>query len=171
MLKEFIYDKILLNNIVRLVHFIIKEIEVNELKINKTIIITIAVGTVLAFISGFVTYQITINNQNNSVNLNKSSKSLKVGDYSLQFGTYKGYNIEYDWDDKSQKMIEKSRNELILKLNSNNTYELSGEKHKFSVVGLDIIVPDFNNNTMIKVVGNNKIMLQIGSGIEMTYSK
>lgn len=140
----------------------------------KIIIITLVLATILAFITGFVTYKITINNKNNqsdSLNPNKSAKFLNVGEFSLQYGVYKGYNIEYDWDDKSQKMVEISKNELTLKLNSDNTYELSGEKHKFSVVGLDIVVPDFNNNIMMKVIGNNKIVLQVGAGIEMIYNK
>lgn len=144
------------------------------MKINKSIIITLVVATVLSVFTGFITYKITMNykiKQNNFEESNKVLKSLKIGDYSLQFGTYRGYNIEYDWDEKSQKMVEKGRNELILKLNSDNTYELSGDKHKFSVVGSDIVVPDFNNNIMLRVIGNNKIMLQVGTGVEMTYSK
>lgn len=140
----------------------------------KNIIIILVIANILAFITGFITYKITINskaNQNNSTVSTKSSKTLKVGDYLLEFGTYKGYNIEYDWDEKNQQKIEKSRNELILKLNSDKTYELSGEKHKFQVIDSEIIVPDLNNNAILKVVANNKIILQVGSGIEMVYVK
>ena len=151
-----------------------------ELKDSKTIIIiTLIAAIVLAGVIGFATYKITLNNkggtENKKSNATSSKKDdtanfLKVGNYTLQYGTYKGYSIEYDWDDEKGTMIESSKKEMILKLNSDNTYELSGEKHKFSVVGSNIIVPEFNNTTMLKVTGNNKLELQVGAGVEMTYS-
>lgn len=98
-----------------------------------------------------------------------SENCLVVGNYSLNYGTYKGYNIEHAWDNKSGKVVETSKKEVILKLNPNNTYVLGGTKYKFSINGSNLEIPKFNNIPMIKVVGNNKILLQVGSGIELTY--
>lgn len=142
-------------------------------KDKKIIIITLIIAIVLSFVSGFVTYTITINNKANHRVSKKDNKEnmLKVQEYFLQYGTYKGENIEYEWDDKTEKMKETSKKEIILKLNSDNTYELSGEKHKFSIVDKDIIVPDFDNSVMFKVTGNNELLMQVGSGIMLSYSK
>lgn len=132
----------------------------------KVIIITLIIATILSFLTGIVTYKITLNSNYKENN----KKSLVVGNYSLQYGMYKGFNIEYEWDEQTQKKIESSKQEIILKLNSDGTYELTGEKHKFLVSGSFIIVPDFNNMAMFEVIGNNKIVYQVDSGVEMTYS-
>lgn len=132
----------------------------------KIIIITFVVAIILSFITGFVTYKITLNNNSKEKNKNY----LVVGGYSLQFGTYKGYNIEYEWDDRNEKMVEGNKKEFILKLNSDNTYELNGEKYKFSIDGSYIKTLEFNNGIGFKAIENNKIEYQVGSGIVMTYS-
>ena len=145
----------------------------------KVIIIALIIAIILAVAIGFVTYKMTLNNkggtenkQNNVTNSKKNdtTNSLKVGNYTLQYGIYKGYSIEYNWDDEKGEVVESGKTELILKLNSDNTYELGEEKYKFSVVGLNIIVPEFNNTAMFKAIGNNKIELLAAEGIEMTYS-
>lgn len=156
-----------------------------DLKNTKiVIIVTLVVALVLAFVAGLITYNLTIDDEaptkkskgvDVTIKTGKKdgtdkAESLKVGDYTLSYGTYTGVNIEYDWDDEAGKMVETSRTEITLKLNSDNTYELSGEKHSYTLVGKDIVVPDFNNSIMFRPIGNDKIELQVGAGVDLTYS-
>lgn len=136
------------------------------MKVNKTIIaVTLVIATALAVVTGMATYRLTTLYRN----IEPDMGGLSAGDCSLRFGTYIGYSVEYYWDDESEQMTEGGKTELILKLNPDNTYELSGETHKFTVVGSEIIVPEFGNTAMFRIVGDNRLELLAGAGVEFSY--
>ena len=113
----------------------------------KEILLISLIGLVIFLLSIIVTYNL-ISNDNKSDNSNK----IIVGNYSLDIGTYKGEEVEYD--SRKEVFLELSRD----KINSED-YIIKG--NKFYV----------NNQEMYEVIADNKILLLAGGGIEYEYIK
>lgn len=89
----------------------------------------------------------------------KASEGLKVGNYTLKYGTYVGYDIQYDPSGETKEKI-------TMKLNANGTYTYNGSSGTYTVKSNQIIG---TNGMPMTVTGNNKIEIQVGAGITMTY--
>lgn len=139
---------------------------------NKKIIIVCVVAVLVCI--GVVAFFMVNGNKadqekNNQVETNATSETVKAGEYTLHYGTYKGLTTEYDVNEETGESVKVHGNELVVKLNSDNTYEMDNDKHKYEIVGTDIISPDYNNAVMFKVLGNDKILFEVGAGVELTY--
>ena len=88
----------------------------------------------------------------------KISNVLKVGDYTLQYGQYKGIEEEYNADTQT---LEKK--EIILNLSKNKI------NHEFyEVKGMSLYI---NGYEMYKVIANDKIKLLAGEGVDFEYER
>lgn len=132
----------------------------------KIITITIIIGIVLSFIAGFIVYNITLNGKSNPNDSSVTTSCLKAGNYTLQYGIYKGNNIEYEWDENTNQMIQVSQNEVVLKLNSDNTFEFEGKKYNFIIKDLNIVT-EMNDMIKFEITGNNEINYLVGSGVKL----
>ncbi len=89
----------------------------------------------------------------------EAKKGLKVGNYTLKYGTYVGYDIQYDPSGETKEKI-------TMKINSNGTYTYNGANGTYTVKSNQIIG---TNGMPMTVTGNNKLEIQVGAGITMTY--
>ena len=126
----------------------------------KEILILVIVFLVVVPISALSIYTI-INKtpgktKENKVNSLTTNNVLKVGEYSLKYGTYKGIENEYDPDTEK---VEKKEIKLVL-----SKSEINGEKYE--VKGMSLFV---NGYEMYKVIANNKMELLAGEGVELVY--
>ena len=88
----------------------------------------------------------------------KISNVLKVGDYTLQYGQYKGIEEEYNADTQT---LEKK--EIILNLSKNKIND-----EFYEVKGMSLYI---NGYEMYKVIANDKIKLLAGEGVEFEYER
>ena len=88
----------------------------------------------------------------------KISNVLKVGDYTLQYGQYKGIEEEYNADTQT---LEKK--EIILNLSKN---KINDEFYELKGMSLYI-----NGYEMYKVIANDKIKLLAGEGVDFEYER
>ena len=88
----------------------------------------------------------------------KISNVLKVGDYTLQYGQYKGIEEEYNADTQT---LEKK--EIILNLSKNKIND-----EFYEVKGMSLYI---NGYEMYKVIANDKIKLLAGKGVDFEYER
>ena len=88
----------------------------------------------------------------------KISNVLKVGDYTLQYGQYKGIEEEYNADTQT---VEKK--EIILNLSKNKIND-----EFYEVKGMSLYI---NGYEMYKVIANDKIKLLAGEGVDFEYER
>lgn len=88
----------------------------------------------------------------------KISNVLKVGDYTLQYGQYKGVEEEYNADTQT---LEKK--EIILYLSKNKIND-----EFYEVKGMSLYI---NGYEMYKVIANDKIKLLAGEGVDFEYER
>ena len=88
----------------------------------------------------------------------KISNVLKVGDYTLQYGQYKGIEEEYNADTQT---LEKK--EIILNLSKNKIND-----EFYEVKGMSLYI---NSYEMYKVIANDKIKLLAGEGVDFEYER
>ena len=88
----------------------------------------------------------------------KISNVLKVGDYTLQYGQYKGVEEEYNADTQT---LEKK--EIILNLSKNKIND-----EFYEVKGMSLYI---NGYEMYKVIANDKIKLLAGEGVDFEYER
>lgn len=88
----------------------------------------------------------------------KISNVLKVGDYTLQYGQYKGIEEEYNADTQT---LEKK--EIILNLSKNKIND-----EFYEVKGMSLYI---NGYEMYKVIANDKIKLLAGEGFDFEYER
>ena len=88
----------------------------------------------------------------------KISNVLKVGDYTLRYGQYKGIEKEYNADTQT---VEKK--EIILNLSK---YKINDEFYEIKGMSLYI-----NGYEMYKVIANDKIKLLVGEGVDFEYER
>lgn len=88
----------------------------------------------------------------------KISNVLKVGDYTLQYGQYKGIEEEYNADTQT---LEKK--ETILNLSKNKIND-----EFYEVKGMSLYI---NGYEMYKVITNDKIKLLAGEGVDFEYER
>ena len=88
----------------------------------------------------------------------KISNVLKVGDYTLQYGQYKGVEEEYNADTQT---LEKK--EIILNLSKNKIND-----EFYEVKGMSLYI---NCYEMYKVIANDKIKLLAGEGVDFEYER
>ena len=88
----------------------------------------------------------------------KISNVLKVGDYTLQYGQYKGIEEEYNADTQT---LEKK--EIILNLSKNKIND-----EFYEVKGMSLYI---NGYEMYKVIANDKINLLAGEGVDFEYER
>ncbi len=145
------------------------------MKINKTIVIICVAAILLCVAVGITTYNIALNSIGNGKNVdsqsgieNSDTASFTLGEYTMHFGTYKGYAITYDWDDDLGQAVETGRSEITLKLNSDSTYEINGDIQSYSVDGANIIA-NGSGTVIFDATGNDTLNYHAGSGIELTY--
>ena len=126
----------------------------------KEIIILVIVFLLVIFISTISIYFIINRNPNQKKENNVSSPSisnvLKVGEYSLKYGLYKGIVNEYNSD--TEKLEKK---EITLTLSKSKIND-----EIYEVKGMSLYV---NGYEMYKVIANNKIELLAGEGVEFIY--
>ena len=122
----------------------------------KEIIILVIVFLLVVSISTVSIYFI-INKKPSGNSVNTSTNSLlKVGKYSLEYGTYKGTESEYNLDTEK---VEKKEIKVVLSNNKINDT-------KYEVKGTSLYV---NGYEMYKVIANNKMELLAGEGVELVY--
>ena len=119
----------------------------------KQIIILIVVFLSVILISAVSVYLIRSDNHNRVLKVNNG---LKVGEYTLNYGVYKGIEKEYNADTDT---IEDKEITLVLSKNKVNDAF-------YQVKGMSLYV---NNYEMYKVVANNKIKLLAGEGVDFEY--
>lgn len=125
----------------------------------KEFIFLIIVFLSVIVISTLSTYFIF--NKNHSKNIDESSKtinSLKVGNYTLRYGQYKGIEEEYNTD--TQKL---EKREIKLNLSKNKIND-----ERYEVKGMSLYI---NGYEMYKVIANDKIKLLAGKGIDFEYER
>ena len=88
----------------------------------------------------------------------KQIEVLKVGAYTLNYGTYKGIEEYYDQDTGKTEKKEKT---LTL-----TKQTINGEKYEVKENMLYV-----NGYSLYEVKGNNKLFLLAGSGVEYNYEK
>lgn len=119
---------------------------------------------IIVFISVIVISALSIYfifNKNHDKNNDESSKIssvLKVGDYTLQYGHYKGIEEEYNADTQT---LEKK--EIILNLSKNKIND-----EFYEVKGMSLYI---NGYEMYKVIANDKIKLLAGEGVDFEYER
>ena len=88
----------------------------------------------------------------------QSNNTITIGNYSLKYGNYVGYEEEYDYD--NDKVEKKKKTILFTKDKINNdAYKING--NKLQVNGFDLY----------EVVANNKFILLAGEGVEFNYEE
>ena len=95
---------------------------------------------------------------NNETSQN-SSNILKVGNYTIKYGTYVGYETLYD----------PSGNETVkhtVVINQDGTLTYNGNTSKYTVSGNYI---KGNSGMPFQVTGNNQFTLEAGGGVNFTY--
>lgn len=125
----------------------------------KEFIFLIIVFLSVIVISTLSTYFIF--NKNHSKNIDESSKtinSLKVGNYTLRYGQYKGIEEEYNTD--TQKL---EKREIKLNLSKNKIND-----ERYEVKGMSLYI---NGYEMYKVIANDKIKLLAGEGVDFEYER
>ena len=86
--------------------------------------------------------------------------TLKVGSYTVAYGTYTGKDALFDWELQKEIPIN-----IKLVLNKNNL-QIDGQTLSYSVQGIDIVA---NGMPMFRVLGNNKIQYLAQSCPELVY--
>ena len=125
------------------------------------IIITAIIVTILSFI---ITYSII----NKDITLDNSTKTtsnkevLEVGNYTLNYGIYKGKELDYNQD--TYQIEEK---EIILKLTKDKI--ISNNTEESYIVKVNEIY--INNYPIYRVTANNKFILLAGEGVEFVYEE
>ena len=126
----------------------------------KEIFILVIAFIVVTFASTILIYFIInkspSDKKENSADNSTSPSALRVGSYSLKYGTYKGFENEYNPDTEKIEKKEKTLTLTNTKINSEN----------YEVKGMSLYV---NGYEMYKVIANNKIELLAGEGIEFEY--
>lgn len=89
-------------------------------------------------------------------NSNTPSKSIKVADYILACGKYRGYELEYE--PVAQKPCQKE----IVAILHNDEITIKGISTKFKVKGNKLYV---GNRAMYEITGDNKFTMSVGGGI------
>lgn len=113
---------------------------------------------IIVFISVIVISALSIYFIFNKDESPKISNVLKVGDYTLQYGQYKGIEEEYNADTQT---LEKK--EIILNLSKNKIND-----EFYEVKGMSLYI---NGYEMYKVIANDKIKLLAGEGVEFEYER
>ena len=121
----------------------------------KQILITVIGGVVVFILSFLLSYFI-------SSKCTKSENALKVGSYTLEYGTYKGIEQEYDAD--KEKVVNKEMKVVL----STDKIVVGDISKKYEVKGSSIYV---DGTEMYEVTANNKFILLAGSGVECVYEK
>lgn len=125
----------------------------------KEILVLIIVFLSVIIISSLSIYFIFNNNHGkNTDESSKISNVLKVGDYTLRYGQYKGIEKEYNAD---TQIVEKK--EIILNLSK---YKINDEFYEIKGMSLYI-----NGYEMYKVIANDKIKLLVGEGVDFEYER
>ena len=125
----------------------------------KEFLILIIVFISVIAISALSIYFIFNNNhEKNTDESSKISNVLKVGDYTLRYGQYKGIEKEYNADTQT---VEKK--EIILNLSK---YKINDEFYEIKGMSLYI-----NGYEMYKVIANDKIKLLVGEGVDFEYER
>lgn len=122
----------------------------------KEILILVIVFFAVICISTVSVYFIINNNSSEKETNNVDTSVLKVGEYSLKYGLYKGIETEYNPD--TEKVDKK---EITFDLSES---KINGETYE--VKGMYLYV---NGYQMYKVISNNKIELLAGEGVEFEY--
>lgn len=89
----------------------------------------------------------------------EANKGLKVGNYTLKYGTYVGYETLYD----------PSGNETVkhtVVINQDGTLTYNGNTSKYTVSGNYI---KGNSGMPFQVTGDNQFTLEAGGGVKFTY--
>ena len=135
------------------------EIEIgSDFLSKKEIIILVIVFLIVVAISTVTIYSIINKKPSGNGVDDKVSNTLKVGNYSLKYGTYKGMETEYNHDTKK---TEKKEIKLVLSKDKINDT-------KYEVKGTSLYV---NGYEMYKVIANNKMELLAGEGVELVYEE
>ena len=113
---------------------------------------------IIVFISVIVISALSIYFIFNKDESSKISNVLKVGDYTLQYGQYKGIEEEYNADTQT---LEKK--EIILNLSKNKIND-----EFYEVKGMSLYI---NGYEMYKVIANDKIKLLAGEGVDFEYER
>lgn len=113
---------------------------------------------IIVFISVIVISALSIYFIFNKDESSKISNVLKVGDYTLQYGQYKGVEEEYNADTQT---LEKK--ETILNLSKNKIND-----EFYEVKGMSLYI---NGYEMYKVIANDKIKLLAGEGVDFEYER
>lgn len=119
----------------------------------RQILLLIIVFLVVVLISALVVYGIL--NKKPGANT-KDSKTLTVGEYTLKYGRYKGFEEEYNTD--TETVEKKAITVNLAKDKINDTF--------YEVRGMSLYV---NGYEMYTVIANNKLRLLAGSGVELEY--
>ncbi len=122
----------------------------------KEIIILVIVFLLVVSISTVSIYFIINKKPSGNSDDNPTNSVLKVGKYSLEYGTYKGTESEYNPDTEK---VEKKEIKVVLSNNKINDT-------KYEVKGTSLYV---NGYEMYKVIANNKMELLAGEGVELVY--
>ena len=125
----------------------------------KQIVILVGIGLFVILITMGLVYFIT--NKDNSSSKKKDNKTeIVVGKYKVKYGKYKGISEEYDPDtetlNKDEVLIEITDNKIIT-LDITQSYKIEGNK---------IVTA---GGVEYEVVGNNKLILLAGGGVELNY--
>lgn len=124
----------------------------------KEFLILIIVFISVIAISALSIYFIFNKDESNKDESPKISNVLKVGDYTLQYGQYKGIEEEYNADTQT---LEKK--EIILNLSKNKIND-----EFYEVKGMSLYI---NGYEMYKVIANDKIKLLAGEGVDFEYER
>ena len=91
-------------------------------------------------------------------NKDNTAKScvIKAENYTLECGTYRGYETDYDY--KAQKPFKK---EVIADI-SKNKITINGISEKFKVKGNKLYI---KKTVMYEITGNNRLLMLAGGGI------
>ena len=81
---------------------------------------------------------------------------IKTDKYTLEYGNYKGFEIDYDY--AKQKAYQKEVHAIL----SKNKITINGISEKFKVKGNKLYI---NKTEMYEVIGNNKLLMLAGGGI------
>lgn len=134
----------------------------------KEIVLVIIIGIILLVGSIFLGMKlfapkegnVSNDNSTNSNDIQNSTDELVIGKYKLNLGKYEGTYEEYDPD--TQKTKSQSI-ELILEKDS---FSIEGQKNKFEIDSEKYLN---SNGLIIEVIGDNKLLYQVGSGVELKF--
>ena len=124
----------------------------------KQIILLIVVFFSVLLFSTLLSFIVFSSIGDSSSKSSSNDNVLKVGKYTLNYGKYVGYETDYD---DSTKKVEKKEKSFILTKD-----KINGEKYE--VNGNKLRVNQFD---LYEVVGNNKISLLAGEGVDYEYEK